>query len=59
MAQELLGYHVTIVHISNKMMVDIDALTWLFVHLISRHIYIAALLSSRDCPKRPRACAAT
>ena len=29
-AQEILGYHFTIVHLSNNIMVDVDALTWRF-----------------------------
>ena len=58
-AQELLGYHLSIVHISNTMMVYVDALIRRFGHLISNHIYIAALLSSWDWYKHPRAYAAT
>ena len=57
--QELLGYHLTIVHRSNKIMVNIDAITQIFGHLISHHILIADFLSSRDCAKRPRAYADT
>ena len=40
-------------------MVDLDALNRRFGHLISRHIAIAAILSSRDQGKHPRAYAAT
>ena len=58
-AQELLVYHFTIVHISNKMMVYIDAITRLFGYLISNHIAISALSSSRNQSKRPCAYAAT
>ena len=54
-AQERLGYNFTIVHRSNTMMVDVDALTWRFGHLISHHIDIADLLSSHDHAKCPRA----
>ena len=57
--QELLGYHFTIVHISNNMMVDVDALTWRFGHLISHNIAIADLLSSRERAKRPHVYATT
>ena len=49
--QELLGYHFTIVHIINKMMVNVYAITRHFGHLISHHIAIAALLSSRNHAK--------
>ena len=58
-AQELLGYHLTIVQRSNKMMVDVDALTWLFGHLISHHIAIASLRSIRNRANCPHAYAAT
>ena len=58
-AQELLGHQFTIVHRSNKMMVDADALTWSFGNLISNSIAISALLSPHDQFKRPRAYAAT
>ena len=58
-AQELLGYHFTIVHRINKMMVNVDDLTWRFGHLISHHISIAPLLNYRDRAKRPRAYTAT
>ena len=54
-AQELLGYHFTIIHRSNKMMVNVDALTRSFGHLLSHHIAIADLLRSRDHAKSNRA----
>ena len=53
--QEILGYHFTIVHRINKMMVNVYALTRSFGHLISHHIAIASLLSSRDHAKSNRA----
>ena len=59
LAQELLGYHLTIFHISNKMMVDVEDLTRRFLHIISHHIAIADLLRSHDRAKRPHAYAAT
>ena len=46
--QEILGYHFTIVHRINKMMVNVYAITRRFGHLISHHIAIAALLSSSN-----------
>ena len=57
--QELLVYHFTIVQISNKMMVDLYALTQCFGHLISHNIAIAALLISRNQSKSPCAYTAT
>ena len=57
--QEILRYHLTIVHISNTMMVYVDALTWRFVHLISYNITIASLLRYQDRSKRPCAYADT
>ena len=41
------------------MVLDVYALTWRFVHLISHYIDIAALLSSRDQSNRPRSYRAT
>ena len=35
------------------MMINVDDLTWRFGHIISHHIVIAALLSSRDRSNRP------
>ena len=57
--QELLGYHFTIVHRSKNIIADVDALTWRFGHIISHHISIADLLSSRDRARRSRTYAAT
>ena len=47
------GCHFIIVSISNKMMVNVDALTHNCGHLISHHISTAALLSSRNQSKHP------
>ena len=57
--QELLVYNFTIANRSNKMMVDLDALTRRFGNLISNHISTNALLSSHDRYKRPHTYAAT
>ena len=57
--QEILGYHFIIVHRSNKMMVDVDALNWQFGCLIIHHIAIAALFSYRNQYNRPRSYANT
>ena len=50
-AQERLGYHLTIVHRSNNVMVYVDDFTRRFGYLISYHIAIAAFLISCDCTK--------
>ena len=57
--QELLGYPFTIIQRSNKMMVNLYALTRRFGHITSHHIAIFALLKSCDQSKRPRAYAPT
>ena len=57
--QKLLGYHCNIVHRSNNMMVDVDALTRRFRRIFSHHISIASLLISRNQTKHPCAYAAT
>ena len=46
-AKERFGYHFTIVHRSNKMTVNADALTGRFGHIISHNIAISDLLISR------------
>ena len=57
--QELLCYHFTIIHISNKVMVDLYALTRQFGHIIGHCITISAILGSRDRSKCPLSYAAT
>ena len=59
LAQEPLSYNFTIVHRSNRIMVYVDAVTFNFVHTISHHIYITALLISHNRATRPRAYDAT
>ena len=54
-AQELLGYHFTVIHRSARMMRDVDALTRRFGPMITRHMMIAMILSARDRAKRPEA----
>ena len=54
-AQELLGYHFTVIHRSARMMRDVDAITRRFGPMIARHMMIAAILSARDREKRPAA----
>ena len=54
-AQELLGYHFTIVHRSNNIMVDVYALNRRFGHLSSHNIAIAILLRYQERAKLPRA----
>ena len=54
-AQELLGYHFTVVHRSNRMMVDVDALSRRYGPLIATHCTIAGILYRRDKDQRPSA----
>ena len=57
--QELLGCHFTIFHRKNKIMSGVDAPTRRFGYLISNHIFITSLLSSRDRAKNLHAYDAT
>jgi hypothetical protein len=57
-AQELLGYHFTVVHRSARMMVDVDGLTRRFGPSVAEYIMIAKLLSDEDKQRRPSAYAA-
>ena len=43
-AQELLGYHFTVVHRSNRMMVDVDALSRRVGPLIATHCIVGNIL---------------
>ena len=54
-AQELLGYHFTVIHRSARMMRDVDAFSRRFGPMIARHMMIATILSARDRMKRPEA----
>ena len=54
-AQELLGYHFTVLHRPQSMMVDVDALTRRFGPLIAHHCFIASYLHHRDRTLRPTA----
>ena len=54
-AQELLGYHFTVVHRSNRIMVDVDALSRRYGPLIATHCTIAGILYRRDKDQRPSA----
>ena len=54
-AQELLGYHFTVVHRSHRMMVDVDALSRRYGPLIATHCMIAGVLHCRDIKQRPEA----
>ena len=53
-SQELLGYHFLIVHRSNKIMADADALTCRFVKLIAQYCIIAYNLYSTDKQRQPK-----
>ena len=52
-AQELLGYHFTIIHRLAAMMADVDALTRRFGAPISTYISVAAILRQQDATNRP------
>ena len=54
LSQELLGYHFSIMHQSNKMMIDIEALTRRFGKLISQYCIIASILYSTDKQRRSK-----
>ena len=54
-AQELLSYHFTVVHRSNRMMIDVDALTRWYGSLITTHCVVASILHLRDRNHRPTA----
>jgi len=54
-AQELLGWHFTIIHRSNRMMRDVDSLTRRYGKTIATHIMVAQALHSRDKIHRPQA----
>ena len=43
-AQELLGYHVSVVHLPSRMMIDFDSLTRRFGTLTGQCIQVANLL---------------
>ena len=54
-AQELLGYHFSVVHRPSKMMQDVDALSRNHYSLVSQHLMIAAYLHHHDSDQRPLA----
>ena len=58
-AQELLGYHFTVLHRSKHMMRDVDALTRRFGPLVAQYMMIAAVLNDLDKIARPVAYAST
>ena len=54
-AQELLGYHFTVVHRPARMMIDVDALTRRFGKPLATHIAVAYFLQQQDQQQRPQA----
>ena len=58
-AQELLGYHYSIIHRCARMMRDIDVISRRFGPSIGLHIRTASLLASFDREKQPSAYTAT
>ena len=53
--QDLLGYHFSILHRSNKMMSDISALTRRSWKLIAQYCIVVSILYSTDKHQRPKA----
>ena len=54
-AQELLGYHFTVIHRSAKMMKDVDSLNRFYEPEVAEFLKVAAILRSDDAKKRPDA----
>ena len=52
-AQELLGYHFTVIHQSEKMMGYFDALTQRFGNNFSVYLCVSKILRDKDQLKRP------
>ena len=53
--QELLGYHFTVVHHSNRMMIDVDSLSRLHESFIVTHCIVTSILHQINKNHRPRA----
>ena len=53
-AQELFGYHFTVIHRKEKMMTDVDALTRLFISAYALHLSISFILLQVDRINRPQ-----
>ena len=54
-AQELLGYHFSVIHRPAHMMADADALSHCYFGLVCQYILYAAQLSAAGCARRPAA----
>ena len=54
-AQELLGYHFSYLHRSDRMMVDVAGLTRKFGNIVAQHLCVVSLLHKLDTLKRPQA----
>ena len=54
-AQELLGYHFTVVHRVQRMMKDVDSLNRFYGNPVQTYITIAKIFSDNDKAKRPAA----
>ena len=54
-AQELLGYHLTIIHRLARMMIDVDDLSRRFGYVEAQHLCIAALIHKIDITNRSHA----
>ena len=54
-AQELLGYHFSILHRLGRMMIDVDGLSRRLGPIIAHHLCVAALFHQIDVANRPLA----
>ena len=54
-AQELLGHHFTVIHGSDWIMANIDAITCHSIPLIAKHLAIAAMIIERYQLQLPKA----
>ena len=54
-AQEILGYHFSVLHRPARMMINMDYLTRMFGNLTTQYVKIATLISYHDRACRPAA----
>ena len=51
--RELIGYHFTVIHQSENIMGDVDALTWRFGEIVSVYLCVANILQDKENLKHP------
>ena len=51
--RELIGYHFTVIHQSENIMGDVDALTWRFGDTFAVYLCVANILRNKDELKHP------